>query len=148
MMPARALSLLLPALVTACSVGAGGDAIGTCLEENPRPAAVDAGDTGGDGAPPTLADVARDCSEQGGVNCDERSFISLEAATCIARVSGLAAGVRPWSATLGYVARYGRVVWTLTTVREASASSSRGELLVLDAVSGDELERTTYAIGA
>jgi hypothetical protein len=143
-----------------CSSG-GVDIIGSCLGQSP-PDRVDAGgvdggvtagpepvgDSGGQQAPSTFADVARECSTGGGRDCDESRFISAAAAMCIARVGGLAPGLQPWSVWLMYAANYRRVVWMVMTVREASASGYRGELLVLDAVSGDELERTTYATDA
>jgi hypothetical protein len=152
------------ALLLGCGAGASaGDATpGTCVTEHPPSAPFDVGDTesgasapspepGGEPIlvpPPTAAEVAQHCRDGGGSGCDERAFISRDAADCIARELGLAAGIQPWSTTIGYYENHQRVGWGIMTVREHTSDGFWGDALVLDATTGEELARTSYrAIG-
>jgi hypothetical protein len=167
--PSRATPLLL-ALLLGCgasaeaaadadpgSSAAGDGATNACMADNPPSEPFDVGDTQRaatpapqpGGAPivapaPTAADIAQDCRDGGGCGCDEHSFISKKAAECLARQIGLVEGVRPWSTSLGYYQNHQRVGWGVMTVREYTSDGYWGEVLVLDATSGDELARESY----
>jgi len=97
------------------------------------------------GSAPTVEDIARECEESGGSGCDERAFISRDAAICLARASGVEEGERPWQVSLNYYDNHQRVGWLIMTVRGDSRDSGYwGDAVVLDATTGDELARTTY----
>jgi hypothetical protein len=146
------------ALLLACGAGVDDGVIGACVAEHPPTEPFDVGDTESGqsmpaaepgGAPiivppPTAAAIAQHCRDDGSSGCDERAFISRDAADCIARETGLAAGLRLWSTTIGYYQNHQRVGWGIITVREYTSDGYWGEVLVLDATTGEELDRSSY----
>jgi hypothetical protein len=157
-MRGRELGLL--ALLIHCGAGANdGDPVAdACIADNPPPVPFDTGDSrfrpqpapapGGTRAlrpPPTAEDIAQACRAGGGSGCDAATFISKQAAICIASERELALGVRPWDVALNYYGNHQRVAWGITTVDyESSDGSASGAVMVLDAVSGAELNRGVY----
>jgi hypothetical protein len=145
------------ALLLGCGGHAGDSVRGDCIAENAPTEPFDIGDVEGLAepapepggtpmvqSPPTLADIVRECRSSGGRDCDERRFISKDAAICVAQAGGLAAGIRPWEVSLAYYANYRRVCWLITTVSDSGRDGYGGELLVLEATSGAELEHSGY----
>lgn len=137
-------------------------AMNACVAENPPSEPFGVGDTEGGASmpapvpggepiitpPPTAAEIAQHCRDGGGSGCDARAFISRAAAECIARDTGLAAGLQPWHTTIGYYENHQRVGWGILTVRENTSDGYWGDALVLDATTGAELARSVYrAIG-
>ena len=146
---------LLPLLV-GCGPDAN-DAVEACIAENPPTEPFDVGSTEGQAQPspvpggtpilspaPTAADIARDCRDDRGSGCNAAAFISKPAAICIARERGLELGQRPWDVSLGYYEDYRRVCWSFLNVIETSSDGYWGDSMVLDAVTGAELGRSSY----
>jgi hypothetical protein len=78
--------------------------------------------------------------------CDSSRFIGADAATCIAGGEGEPAGLHGSSAQLVYDLRSRRVVWNVSnTVTEGPTGSASGDDFVIDAVTGELLERLGWA---
>jgi hypothetical protein len=156
----RGYELGLLALLLRCGAGPShGDTVAdACITDNPPAVPFDTGDSGfraqpapapgGTPAllpPPTAEDIAQICRAEGGSGCDAATFISKQAAICIASERELPLGVRSWDVALNYYGNHQRVGWGITTVDyESSDGNSSGTVMVLDAVSGAELDRGVY----
>ena len=72
--------------------------------------------------------------------------IGRERAVEVARIDGLAAGVKPWQVRLGWVPRFGRFAWTLSnTIEDSGTCASNGETYVIDAKTGGILARSSWS---
>lgn len=115
-----------------------------CIDGHPASEPFDLGEVDGSG-PATLEAVAAECRSSGGTGCDER-FISLEAARCIAQDARFEAGLEPWSLSLSYESSRRRVTWGVQNVLvDQSPARYSGQSLILDAVTGRELGRTSWS---
>jgi hypothetical protein len=95
-------------------------------------------------APPTVDTVVAECRAEGGSGCDE-SFISREAARCIAESLAFEPGLEAWDIALMYQHSYHRVVWGVENLLEDLGEDGySGKSLTLDAVRGNLLGRTTW----
>jgi hypothetical protein len=145
-------------LLCGCGASANDEVVGGCIADNPPSTPFDVGDVvvpaqppsepGGEaivGPAPTAADIALQCQQSGGSGCEERAFISRDAATCLAQTSGVAEGERPWEVSLGYFDNHKRVGWLMMTVAGSTRDGGNwGDAVVLDATTGGELSRSTY----
>lgn len=149
--------IALLVLLLGCGVGAIDRGLEECIAENPPAQPFDVGSTQGLALPasepggtpivlppPTAEDIAGHCRDGGGSGCNARAFISKEAALCIGLDRGLAPGQRPWDVGLAYYQNHKRVGWGILTVKQSSSSGYSGESMVLDAISGAELDRGSY----
>ena len=74
--------------------------------------------------------------------CDQRKFLSENAATCLAQEKSFPPGIDQWSLHLSFDSGLQRVVWNLVNVvSREDANNWNGQMLVLDAVGGEELKR-------
>lgn len=126
-------------------------AAAACVDEHPPAEPFDVGSSFAhptlqpSGTSMTAGDIAQLCRAGDGSDCDQSLFISLDAATCVARARGLAAGIRPWDLSLGYYDNHQRVIWLIMTVtEEAGYDGYWGESMLLDAITGSVLERGGY----
>jgi len=95
-------------------------------------------------ATPTLETFVEECRSQGGSGCDD-SFISREAARCIAEGLAFEPGLEAWDIALMYHHSYHRVVWGVQNLLEDLGNDGySGKSLTLDAARGDLLGRTTW----
>jgi len=88
--------------------------------------------------PPTPESIALECSTAG-VTCDPDTFITREAAECVARLAGVEPGLEPWSVNLLFASDTLRPMWVIqnTTHQEPSNCSAGGQSIRIDAVSGE-----------
>jgi hypothetical protein len=107
--------------------------ISTCISSNPPEAAPAA----------TEDSPAADCRSAGGSGCDE-PFISLEAARCIAQHAQLEPGLTEWTLSLTYLNSYRRVSWEVQNVLVDDGPDYSGKSLIVDAVDGQVLGRTSW----
>jgi hypothetical protein len=126
-----------------------------CMADNPPTDPFDVGDvaiaslapgsTGPEPQAPSVFTIASDCVASGGTGCDAARFISREAASCLAELSGFEAGIQPWSIALVYHHSHGRVVWNvMNVVNDDGAEGYSGGTLTLDAMDGRILSRSGY----
>jgi hypothetical protein len=95
-------------------------------------------------APPTLDTFTAECHSDGGTDCDE-SFMSKEAARCIAQSLAFDPGLDAWGIAMTYNYSYSRVVWAIENLLEdRGADGYSGESLTLDATLGTVLGRTSW----
>lgn len=117
--------------------------VSACISGNPPGEPFDLGQIE-DGSSTTLEGFSAECRSSGGRGCDE-PFISLEAARCIARDSQFQAGLEQWALSLKYEVSYRRVTWGVQNVLvDDGPANYSGESLVIDAVSGRVLGRTSW----
>ena len=95
-------------------------------------------------APPTVDTFAAECQSAGGTGCDQ-SFISKEAARCIAESLAFEPGLGDWEIAMTYHHSYHRVVWGVENLLEdRGADGYSGKSLTLDAALGTLLGRTSW----
>jgi hypothetical protein len=95
-------------------------------------------------APPTVDTFVAECRADGGNDCDE-SFISREAARCIAESLAFEPGLDAWNIAMTYHHSYHRVVWGVENLLEDLGDDGySGKSLTLDAARGALLGRTTW----
>jgi hypothetical protein len=119
-----------------------------CISEHPAAEPFDVGDgtdVSAGSAPPALESFRAECRSAGGAGCDE-SFMSKEAARCIAEKERFAPGLEAWTIRLSYEASYHRLVWAVENLLEdRGADGYSGQSLTLDAVNGRVLGRTAWS---
>ncbi|MEY4546375.1 MAG: hypothetical protein RL685_2570 [Pseudomonadota bacterium] len=128
--------------------------VSACIEGHPAGVPLDVGDVvvaspmSGATAPtpPTAETFAAECrADAAGTGCDE-SFLSLEAARCIAQDAQFRAGLEAWTIALTYNDSYHRVVWGVENLLvDNGPDGYSGESLTVDAVNGRVLGRTTWS---
>jgi hypothetical protein len=78
--------------------------------------------------------------------CDSSLFIGADAAACIASGEGEPAGLHGLRAQLVYDLRARRVVWNVSnTLKEGADGSASGDDFVIDAVTGELLDRLGWS---
>jgi hypothetical protein len=100
----------------------------------------------GAGAPvsPTVDTFTAECRAEGGSSCDE-SFISREAARCIAESLAFEPGLEDWTIAMTYRHSFHRVVWGVENLLEDLGQDGySGKSLTLDAARGTLLGRPTW----
>jgi len=68
------------------------------------------------------------------------TFISRDAALCIAELEGLEEGIAEWTASLVYNYSYHRPIWAVDNTTYEDECESRGDGLAIDAVTGEVLD--------
>jgi len=125
-----------------------------CISEHPASEPFDVGDVTVANAapmsgavapaPPTVETFAEECRSEGGTGCDE-SFISREAARCIAERLAFEPGLDAWDIAMTYHHSYHRVVWGVENLLEDRGDDGySGKSLTLDAALGTLLGRTSW----
>jgi hypothetical protein len=98
-----------------------------------------------DGDAAVGADATSGCEAAGGSNCASSDWYGSGAASCIAEVEGLEAGITAWDVSLVYHSRLEAVVWNVsTTLSSDGAGTSDGKLMSLDATTGELLEASNW----
>jgi hypothetical protein len=93
---------------------------------------------------PTVDTFTAECRAEGGSSCDE-SFISREAARCIAESLAFEPGLEAWTIGMTYHHSFHRVVWGVENLLEDLGDDGySGKSLTLDAARGTLLGRTTW----
>lgn len=79
--------------------------------------------------------------------CDRQKFLSQDAVKCLAKEKSFPPGIDEWSLFLSFDSASQRVVWNVkNVVSRQNASNWDGQLLVLDAVGGQELEQLQISV--
>ena len=103
-------------------------------------ATAPADDAGVPATPPDAVDLAvKSCAGSAdAAACDRESLMTRDAALCLAKASGLVAGISPWTATIVFHAKHRRIVWnvTATTASDSASGSSGGDVMTIDAING------------
>ena len=121
------------------------DATSACISEHPAAEPFDVGQADvSDSLHPTLETFQSRCRSAGGSGC-EGTFISKEAARCIAQNEKLETGLEPWIIGMWYEDSYRRVGWEIQNVTEDQGTTYKGTTLTLDAVSGRVLGRSNWS---
>jgi len=95
-------------------------------------------------APPTVETFAEECRSEGGTGCDA-SFISREAARCIAERLAFEPGLDAWDIAITYHHSYHRVVWGVENLLEDRGDDGySGKSLTIDAALGTLLGSTSW----
>jgi hypothetical protein len=116
-----------------------------CITSHPAAEPFDVGQADiSDNPSPTLETFQSKCRSAGGSGCDA-SFISKEAARCIAQNEKLATGLEPWSIGMWYEDSYRRLGWEIQNVTEDQGPTYKGTTLTVDAVSGRVLGRSNWS---
>jgi hypothetical protein len=90
--------------------------------------------------------ISAECAANAGSGCDSKTFISKEAALCVATLHGFQQGLHPWRVVLYFSWSDRRVVWSVSNVLEEGGSyGTRGEDLSIDAVTAKVLNVGTHA---
>ncbi len=99
-----------------------------CITDNPRTGALTA----------RAQSEQANCTQDGGSGCDATTFISQDAALCLAADANLAAGIKPWTAQLTYHHGVKLVRWNVqnTTYDHGPYDGIGGDYLAFNAVSG------------
>lgn len=158
--------LLVFVFVTACSStdptpAPGANTIGSCRAEF----SVAKGygyqnDLGGVTAPPpdggvvdggvvalsALDYAVATCKAGGGAACDPATFMTHDAAVCVAKLSGLANGIAGFKAGIGFNGKFMRVVWNVQNLTSGTPSGvGAGDTVTLDAVDGSLLAHGSWS---
>lgn len=79
--------------------------------------------------------------------CDQRKFLSEGAAKCLATEKSFPSGIEQWTLHLSFDAALQRAVWNVVNVvSREDANNWAGQMLVLDAVGGAELNRLQIGV--
>jgi hypothetical protein len=111
-----------------------------CATQFPAKEPFEVGDAQGD----PVATIAAQCRAQSGTNCAPGTFISRQAALCVAEsADAVGARVQVWSTALDYHAPDRRVEWLLSAWRERDGECcGMGWSLRIDASTGDILAQS------
>jgi hypothetical protein len=92
-----------------------------------------------------LDEVVLECQQGGGTACDSTQFLTHQAALCVARQAGLAAGVAPVRAGLLFQVTFRRVAWNVENVlHDDGQGSQSGDSMLIDAVNGAVLQSGSW----
>jgi hypothetical protein len=123
-----------------------GFGFGTSSDRAVAPPGMDAGPVD----PPEVL-VAHACSSALGPDapadpgaCDVSRFMSVDAALCIARQSGLTEGQSGLRGSLVYNFRFHRVIYSVENVLHEMPGKASGDSLTIDAITGSVLERSSW----
>ena len=94
----------------------------------------------------SVQDALDRCAEAGGT-CAEEGLLTREAALCVAEEEGLAAGATAWKAGLTWREGEEQIVWNVSSTTDLSVNGgcSEGEMLTLDAYTGDLVKDAEWA---
>lgn len=82
-------------------------------------------------------------SRHTGTNCDFSRLMTHDAALCVASVRGLPEA-EGYSATIVYRSKYRRIVWVVSNTQQLDGQAFGGELMTIDATTGQLLERKSW----
>jgi hypothetical protein len=150
-------SALVTLLLVGCAAEADGDGGRDCISEHPPESPLDVGDvdvaspapgsTAPESAAPTALTIAAECVMNDGSGCDASRFISRDAASCLAELNGLEAGLEPWRVALVYHHGHDRVVWNvMNRLNDRGREGYSGGVLTLDATDGHMIARSAYNV--
>lgn len=73
--------------------------------------------------------------------CDRTRLMTRDAALCVAKADGLAAGIQPWTAAIVFHSGYLRIVWivTATTSVGPAPGGAGGDIMTIDSITGGVL---------
>ncbi|MCB9476660.1 MAG: hypothetical protein H6684_08945 [Deltaproteobacteria bacterium] len=84
------------------------------------------------------------CEEDEGANCDPETFMTADAALCVADYHGLKKGECGWTATMRYRNSLDAVAWMVSNVTIFERGDRGGRELVIQATTGELLEENTW----
>jgi len=89
----------------------------------------------------------QECNSDQGDSCDADSFITMEAAKCIAQAFDFEPGLEDWTILLQYRASYKTVVWYVENlIVDAKDGKQEGKALILHGTTGQLIE--TLIVGS
>lgn len=91
-----------------------------------------------------LEERVEECISSEGVS--EKGYYSEEAAICIAHVNGLPQGLEEWSTDLVYHFGFETMVWNVSNVESIRNDIVQGSAYSFDAITGENLDKSSYLI--